>query len=153
MDYPEYGDLLEKATDELYPADDYRASVGDTPVASFLATAIEDERERLHTALGMIDEQLETRREIHDAELADREEALRRETELLEQISRPFRSQEQMIEQQRRIQDHRQALRDAQRAQWLDCRDLRTDQRTLLRELAELNTDITEFGRFESRKR
>lgn len=113
-------------------------------VEALLEQSWEHERQQIQTELQQLDEQLETREEIHDQTVDELETELDAYIERLELLYKRSQGKHgERAQVKARIESLSEALRVERRAHWRDRQDLQTERRELRRELRTLESDLT----------
>ena len=136
MDYGEYGAW------DGHAADDWSGTVD-----QFLERSQRHHNDRLANELNRIDEQLEERDAIHTEIVDELEWKIKRYTDRLEHlyntgIGKQDGTRERVKD---RITSFQEQLREEHRDHWRDRQELERERRTILRELAELEEDLSEL--------
>ena len=136
MEYDEYGAWDGHATDAWPVA-----------VDQFLERSQRQHNDRLADELDRIDEQLEERNAIHTEIVDELEWKIERYTDRLEHLYKTGTGKQDGTRERvkDRITSFQQQLREEHRDHWRDRQELERERRTILRELAELEEDLSEF--------
>ena len=136
MDYVEYSAWDEHDTD-AWPE----------TIDQFLERSQHRHNERLVTELNRIDEQLEERDAIHMEIVSELEWRIDRYTDRLEHFYNTGTGKQDGTRERvkDRIASFQQQLREEHRDHWRDRQELERERRTILRELAELEEDLSDL--------
>ncbi|MFB6209150.1 MAG: hypothetical protein ABEJ56_03350 [Candidatus Nanohaloarchaea archaeon] len=118
----------------------------DFDIKEFLEESQENEKQRLENELKQIEEQLEQRQEIHKETIDELESKLDWYLDQLEKLYKQHRGKQGRRDKVKtRIEEFYQEIREEKQRQWRARQDLESEIRQILRNLDELDEDVSEL--------
>ena len=115
-------------------------------VEEFLEKSQEQERQCLEKELDGIEEQLESREEIHQETLDELESKLNWYITRLNQLYKRGTGKQGERDRSKQVIDQLyKSIREEKRSNWLDQQELQSERRKVLRELEELDQNISDL--------
>lgn len=118
-------------------------SSDDFDIERFLQESQKQERERISEDLERIEEQLSSRKDVHQTVLDELESKLDWYLDRLEKVEkRSFGETEEEKRLKTQIKEFYREIRNERRQHWSDCQKLEQERRERLRELEEAGSDL-----------